>query len=253
MTAPALSIQEPSTYDVPELNAYLFRRFLEMADDEVVELCVLPPSEKITPHVAYATTPTDAVRLMRSARNIPRGTGCYIVPAKIKPAIAARYQPNCWNQAYGGRAADSEIELVRSIYIDCDVPRPKGISTTESEKLQAYELSRQIEEFLASRLGDDRPLGRGDSGNGYSIFIAVEPFAPTAETSGRIERFLKGLARKFQVDGAAIDTSVFNPARLVPAFGTLKTKGANTPDRPHQPTFFICRPNVRRIPLEVLA
>jgi hypothetical protein len=242
------------TYDVPELNAHLFlRQFLDVQEGEPVELCVLPPSPKHIPHVAYATSYADAVRLMREGTSVPRGTGVYVVPNMIKRAIAARYTPNRWHRADAGRAADHEIELVRTVYIDCDAERPKGISATDGEKARAYELMRRVESFLVHRLGNDQPLGRGDSGNGYSIFIAVEPFAPTKATGERIERLLKALAANFVVPGAKIDTSVFNPARLVPAFGVLKTKGASGPDRPHRPTFFICRPNVRRIPLEVIA
>jgi hypothetical protein len=251
--APLPPADEPRSYSVPELNAYLFHRFLGVEPGEVMELVVLPPGLKQPLHVAYATTHTDAVRLMRESAGIPRGTGCYIVPAKIKPAIAARYEVNRWHRADAGRAADTEIELQRCIYIDCDAERPRGITSTDDEKAHAYDLSVQVEQFLTRRLGSDHALGRGDSGNGYAIFIAVEPFEPTREKSERIELLLKVLAAKFNTPGAKIDTSVFNPGRLVPAFGTLKTKGANTRERPHRPTFFICRPDVQRIPLSVLA
>jgi hypothetical protein len=245
--------EEHRTYSVPELNAFLFlRQFLGVKDGEPVELCVLPPSPKHVPHVAYATTHADAVRLMREAASIPKGTGCYLVPNRIKPAIAARYAMDRWHRADGGRAADHEIEEVRTVFIDCDAERPRGITATDAEKSRAYDLLRRVEAFFVQELGDDRALGRGDSGNGFSLFIALESFAPTVESSAKIERLLKLLARKFQVDGAKIDVSVFNPARLVPAFGTLKTKGASTKDRPHRPTFFVCRPNVKRIPLEAL-
>jgi hypothetical protein len=257
MTMPLESSATPAeadrVYDVPELNAYLFNRFLGVEPEEVRELCVLPPSPKLVPYVAYATSDADAVRLMRESAGIPRGTGCYVVPSKIKSAIAARYGENRWHRADAGRAADHEIEEVRAVYIDCDVDRPKGISSTDTEKDAAYSLLRLVEDFFISELGDDRALGRGDSGNGYSLFIAVEPFMPTKENGERLRRLLEGLALKFQVVGAKIDTSVWNPARLVPAFGTMKTKGANTAERPHRPTYFVCRPSVRRIPLEVLA
>src|SRR5262249_33703167 len=150
-------------YDVPELNAFLFQRFLGIEPGEVIELCVLPPSPKLVPHVAYATTHAHAVRLMRESSSIPRGTGCYVVPNKIKPAIAARYPANQWVRADAGRAADHEIDHVRIIYVDGDAERPKGISSTAAEKASAYDLLRQVEEFFAEELGGDRALGRGDS------------------------------------------------------------------------------------------
>jgi hypothetical protein len=240
-------------YDDVELSCLLWRRFFDIAADEPLELVALPPSPKQVPHVAYASSVDDCVRLMREAANIPRATGTYLVPNKIKPAIAARYPRDRWCRADAGRAADHEIDLVRSIYIDCDAERPKGISATDREKAHARALLRIVEDFLVQKLGDDRPLARGDSGNGFSLFIAVEPFVPSAATSSQVEKLLKALARKFEVTGAKIDTSVFNPARLVPAFGTLKTKGESTDDRPHRSTHFSCRPVVRRVPLEVLA
>jgi hypothetical protein len=254
-TAPTVALQDDEfrSYDVTELNAYLFDRFRGVEPGEIVELCVLPPSPKMVPHVAYASSLASAVRLMRESAKIPRGTGCYLVPAKINQAIPARYPLDRWHRADAGRASDHEIELVRALYVDCDSVRPKGISSTDAEKAAAYELLQRVERFFAQELGDDRALGRGDSGNGYSLFVATEPFVPTEEAASRIERLLKGLARQFQIDGAKIDTSVFNPARLVPAFGSVKSKGYDTPERPHRPTFFICRPNVRRVPLEVLA
>lgn len=250
--AAAVLPEEHRSYSVIELNAYVFDRFLGCASDEVREFCVLPTSQKQVPQVAYATSIESAMRLMREGENIP-GTGVYRVANKITPSIAARYASlGRWHRADAGRAADHETEEARVIYVDCDAVRVKGISATNVEKACSYELLQRVEEFFAHRLGDDRTLGRGDSGNGFSLFIATEPFKPTKETGERIERLLKGLAQKFKVDGAKIDTSVFNPARLVPAFGTLKCKGADTQDRPHRATYFCCRPVVRRIPLEVL-
>jgi hypothetical protein len=241
------------TYDEIELNAFLWRRFFGMADDEVIELCALPASEKQPPFVAYAPTLAHSIRLMRETAVASGATGCFVVPNQINPAIAHRYTANQWHRGASGRASDHEIERVRVVYIDCDAERPRGISATADEKRRAYELSKRVEDFLVSRLGDDRALARGDSGNGYALFVAVEPFAPTKETNERIAKLLKLLAERFTVAGAKIDTAVFNPARLVPAFGTKKTKGADSPERPHRSTHFICRPKIRRVPLEVIA
>jgi hypothetical protein len=241
------------TYDELELNAFLSRRFFGMADTETIELCAVPPSQKLTPQVAYATNAANCIRLMREAESLPNSTGCYVVPNEIKSGVAARYHLNRWHRADSGRTADHEIERVRVIYIDCDAERVKGVSSTDEEKRAAYDLSLRVEKFIVSRLGDDHALARGDSGNGYAIFVAVEPFEPTKETTERVARFLKALAARFTVPGAKIDPTVFNPARLVPAFGTRKTKGADTPARPHRSTHFICRPTIKRVRLEVFA
>jgi hypothetical protein len=238
--------------DHPEIAVSQWRRFFGFADTDPCELVVLLPGKR-APWVAYATNADQCVRLMREGEKIRGGTGVYMVPNEIHPAIVARYPANTWTPADSGRVNDGEIVAVRCIYIDCDAERPKNISSTDTEKAAAYTLARAGEAFLVERLGDDWPLAFADSGNGYSVFLALAPFKPTKETSTKIERFLKALAARFDdVPGAKVDASVFNPARLCPAFGTVKTKGTDTPERPHRLTTFCCRPDVRRIPIEDL-
>ena len=95
-------------------------------------------------------------------------------------------------------------------------------------------------------------MGRGDSGNGLSVFVALEPAVPTKDSTERIAKFLRALNARFGTDRVKIDSTVGNPARLVPAFGTMKRKGQNTAARPWRQTYFACRAQVRRVPLEAL-
>jgi hypothetical protein len=99
-------------------------------------------------------------------------------------------------------------------------------------------------------LKDETVLGRGDSGNGFFILIAIEPTPIAAESTERIRRFLKLLANLFDTKRVRIDTSVGNVARLMPAPGIWKRKGENTLDRPHRRTAFKCLDVVSRVPLE---
>jgi hypothetical protein len=254
MTAYATHPVPPDTeVTTSDISALYFCRFLGLRRGEPVELVALYPG-KSWPRVAYVTSKDSMLERMREGDETPGIHGVYIVANQVMPAIAARYQLNCWNRGDNGRANDSEIQSRRVLYIDVDSERPRGISATAEEKAPCYEVADRVEEFLRKALGDPMgfSLGRGDSGNGLSVFVALEPSAPTKDSTDRIAKFLRALNAKFGTSRVKIDSTVGNPARLVPAFGTVKRKGANTPERPHRPTYFTCRAEVRRVPLEAI-
>jgi hypothetical protein len=111
----------------------------------------------------------------------------------------------------------------------------------------------RVEEFLVRELGEPSALGRGDSGNGSFILIAVQqPCLTILDNTSRVQRFLKLLAREFDTQHVQIDTSVGNTARLMPCPGTWKRKGENTRERPHRQVYFSCHPTVRPAPFEAI-
>lgn len=166
----------------------------------------------------------------------------------LDPRLGARYEPGRWQRARNGRATDKDIQSLRVVFIDYDAERPKGISSTDDEQRAAWEVSRAVEDYISANLGTEA-LGHGASGNGYFTLIAIEPCAPTAETTTGISKFLTLLNKKFRAPGVKIDASVSNPARLMPCPGTWKRKGRDTDERPHRMTSFVCRPRVVRVPL----
>ncbi|HET7543826.1 MAG TPA: hypothetical protein VFK05_28335 [Polyangiaceae bacterium] len=193
----------------------------------------------------------DHARLLREGEKLSGFNGAYqLVNGPINPAIFARYQSNRIHPAWNGRVGDNDIALRRAVYIDIDPIRPKGIGATEDEKRAAHDVCRRVEDLLLTVLRDESVLGRGDSGNGYFILIAVEPARISTESTARIRELLKRLAAAYDTDQVKIDTSVGNVARLMPAVGTWKRKGENTPERPHRQTSFSCGGSVRRVSLE---
>jgi hypothetical protein len=72
------------------------------------------------------------------------------------------------------------------------------------------------------------------------------------DSTGRIHRFLKLLAKEFNTDRVQIDTTVGNTARLMPCPGTWKRKGENKRERPHRRVHFSCHPTVWPVPLEAI-
>ncbi len=232
------------------LDVLGWRNFAASEPDEVLELTVLVPGRG--PWVAHATSCESMIRLCREGGRITGGSGVYVVANKVAPEIVARDHPDEWHPARNGRASDSDIECRRVVYVDIDPSRPKGISATDEEKSAARRVAQDVERFLVGVLGDDRSIGRGDSGNGCSIFVAIEPRPVEGDDAAGIARLLAALNARFGTEAVHIDQKVANPARLVPAFGTQKRKGVSTRERPHRRTYFTCRPTVRRVPLELL-
>ncbi|MFA4900887.1 MAG: hypothetical protein WC563_15320 [Brevundimonas sp.] len=232
-----------------EVSVSLFRRFMLAAPEATVELTAFDARKKV--HVAYARSEADQVRLSREADARSDISGVYTVFNHIHDGLYARIGENRW-VPFASRSSDNDVTRIVAVYLDFDAQRPRDISATDDEKRAAYAASLACEAFLAKELGGDDCLARGDSGNGYALFIALQPTAPGPETRAKTDRFLKAMAKMFGTDRCKVDTAVSNPARLCPAFGTRKRKGIDCTDRPHRGTYFSCRGEVRRIPIEAL-
>lgn len=229
------------------LNVHQQRRFLGMPDDEPTELTSFCQGRI---NVAHALTAESHCRLLRAAERSREFTAAYqLVNGPLDRRLLARYRSDEIHRAHNGRASDKDIESRRALFIDIDPDRPKGISSTDAEQREAYEVSARIEQWLLGSVPQSA-IARGCSGNGYFLLVALEPAAPTPESAQRISAFLELLSRKFGTERVKIDRSVFNAARLMPAGGTWKRKGENTPDRPHRKVTFSCRAEVTRVPLE---
>ncbi len=252
--------REPSSVEPPhpyaaELGRYgelavdiiAWRRFLDVGPNEPIELCALSP--RGYPWVAYPTSLAAHLALaQRGTTILTNAIGVFTTVNSILPDITARYHSNRWCRADNGRVADSEILSRRAVYIDVDAERPRGISATCLEKQAALDVGAEVEERLVSALGRNC-IARGDSGNGRSLFIAIEPRPVCDEDTARLKRFMEVLSRRYSRPGVILDTTVFNAARLVPCFGTRKTKGANTLERPHRRTCLHVPARVERVPL----
>lgn len=232
-----------------EISVALFRKFMFVEPDATVELTAFDSRKKV--HVAYARTEADHVRLAREADARSDVKGVYTVFNTIHNGLYARNGAGWW-VPFASRASDNDVTQIVAVYLDFDAQRPRDISATDDEKRAAYDASLACETFLARELGGDDCLGRGDSGNGYALFIALVPTIPSPETRAKTDRFLKAIAKRFGTDRCKVDTAVSNPARLCPAFGTRKRKGIDCVERPHRSTYFSSRPTIRRVSVEAL-
>lgn len=250
--APLLRLVEPTEGNCNELEirTALIRRFLEIGASEPIELTAITNGPI---YVAHAMNEEQHLQLLREADKLRGFSGAYqLVNGPMNPDLTYRYEPATWNNAKPGRATDKDVPTLRALFIDVDSVRPKNISSTDAQLRQAWEVSHALESWLAQEIGDDVGIAHGCSGNGYFTLVALEPIAWTPDTSKRISEFLGLLNKKFGTGHVKIDTTTFNPARLMPAAGTMKRKGRNAPERPHRMVSFTCKPYVRRVPLEVL-
>lgn len=244
---------EPGTDDLDPVALYtiLWRRFFRVENGEPIELCRFEPcpsSGKRKIITAYPQCEADHIRLLREADSVPGSQGAYAVFNRICPSIASHGER--WAEI-GTRAKDASIRQIRAAYIDVDAVRKldakkkesakaSGSSATDTEK-KAARLALHDAVDCLHKLG--LPVGaiaHGDSGNGFFIFIALEPIEPTDETTAKIRRLLTILGHRLNSDSAKIDSSVANPSRLAPAPGTWKRKGEHTAERPHRRTSFCC-------------
>jgi hypothetical protein len=233
-----------------EVATPIVRGFLGIEDLEPIELTFFCEGRIL---LAHATDLENHIRLLREAERRSDFNGAYqLVNGPMDPALLARYAPNETHRAWNGRTTDRDIGTRRAIFLDVDPVRPKGISSTDGQLHEACDVADRAEAFLSEALGGDGAIGRGCSGNGYFLLVALEPRPVVAEDVARISAFLRVLNDMFGTSGVKIDQAVANAARLMPAPGTWKRKGVDTPERPHRQTSFCCRANVKRVPLEAL-
>lgn len=247
----------PHLQVVPQDRGYLevvtpiARRFLGIEDAEPIELTFFCQGRIM---IAHATDLENHVRLLREGQARSDFNGAYmLVNGPMDPALLARYEPNRIHKAWNGRATDRDIGTRRALFLDVDPVRPKGISSTDAQLREACDVADKVEQFLADALGGDGAIGRGCSGNGYFLLVALEPHPNDPSDVKRISTFLRAVNETFGTSNVKIDQAVANAARLMPAPGTWKRKGVNTPERPHRETSFCCRARVTRVPLEKLA
>ncbi len=119
-------------------------------------------------------------------------------------------------------------------------------AATDGEVERARAFGNKVREFLRG-LGWPEPL-QCFSGNGdYSIFNIDLPNDEPSKVL--IERCLKALNAKCQVEHCHVDETMFNASRVIRLIGTINAKGDSTDKRPHRQSWFI-RPDS---PLQVVS
>jgi len=208
-----------------------FISFLGVGENDFVELTGLCGKSV---HVGGARGPKAIIEMAsRAERILDRSAkrlleGIFLVPNQAAPALASRYQAGEWHVGID-RVKDAEIERRRTLYIDLDPKRIHGTSSTSAEQKGAALAGRAVVSTLRRYLDGRDPIGIGSSGNGVQIYVAINT-PNTPEVDLAVKQLLTLMSVLHSGDHqyghwVDVDMSVANPARLAPAFGTVKRKG----------------------------
>lgn len=182
----------------------------------------------------YFRDPITAANAIIHSDNSGR-VGIYATMNSVDPDCYARGADCITNQS-GGSTNDKEIPSLQWLTIDIDPKRKSGISSTDSEKARAYAVAQRLMEELHFLYGWTPIPILCDSGNGYHLKYRIANLENTPENVALIKAILYKLAENYDTDGVSIDTTCFNPSRIIRLTGTVARKGSHMPSegRPHR-------------------
>lgn len=180
--------------------------------------------------------------------------GVYYTLNVCHEALRARRNKNVLHRDVKYTTSDAEIVRYRWMLVDFDPKRPKGVSLTEAERLEAKRVMRKVLKALR-KLGWPWPV-IALSGNGWHLLFHVDqPNNP--EMIVLFKKCLKVIAEKFTTEVVDIDPKVYNPSRITKAYGSIARKGEDTGERPHRFSKILYAPKtigvVTRAQLEAVA
>ncbi|MCX5812737.1 MAG: hypothetical protein NT178_09370 [Proteobacteria bacterium] len=167
-------------------------------------------------------------------------TGIYFTLQVIDPRLLAR----AFNRMKPGILGTSDPNVIayRWLPIDLGPVRPAGISSSDSELEQAYEMRERVIVWIAENLNFTNPV-KAMSGNGYHLLYKLPDLEANEQNKQFIKSILENIDEQFSTSKVSIDTAVFNPARIWKLYGTRTGKGDEVPAnqyreaRPHRTSY----------------
>lgn len=210
----------------PALHRYL-EILAHHAAGGVTEVSIAPGSQ--TALVGYFDTVEKAARALAAHNG---KDNVYVTLNPVKQDLLGRVNnklAKCKN-----RTADADILCDCWFFFDIDPKRPSGISSTNTELQEAISVGKQIVRYLLDIGVTQESILTGMSGNGVYVLVRLPDYEITRERTELKKRLLNFFADQFSTATIEIDRTVYNPARLVAALGTLKMKGESITERPHR-------------------
>ena len=163
-----------------------------------------------------------------------------------KPLQTAGRELRCANKG--------DVMEVNWLLVDVDPVRAcdnQHVPSTDDEQGCSYEVAKAIQKFICDEMGGPLPLF-ATSGNGYHLLWHVD--LPVNEKIEEIaKKFLLALAKKFNAEGATVDTSTSSLFHLTKVYGTVARKSEATEERPHRYSEILEYPEeVEALPIEIL-
>ena len=211
------------------INEVELRKAIEQLhpDNELFEVRIINGRNK-KPISGYFR---DADTLLEKLKTVDlRGANVYITLQQINDALFSRVQSESFI-AGANSTSDSEVDGYKWLFIDLDPERATGISSTDEELKNAFELARRVSSYLSDK-GFEEPV-KAMSGNGAHLLYRVQ-LGNNEGNKTLIEKCLKALSMMFDNERVKVDTSNFNQSRVCKLYGTLAQKGKSTDDRPYR-------------------
>ena len=210
--------------------------------DEIIEIRSIDPKPVISGYFR-----TDSPAIAKELSRYPNRT-FYQTMNRVKSACYAREQHERLVERPHETTTDSDIAGYQWLLIDADPVRPSGVSASREEKEAARRVAGMTMKKLMA-MGFSEPVV-ADSGNGYHLLFHIHASPKEKEV---LADFLAVLDMWFSTEQVKIDTAVFNPARITKVYGTIATKGASTPERPHRRSGIIRKPEkIETTPMDLI-
>lgn len=166
---------------------------------------------------------------------------CYFSLQEISPDTLAR----CNNHIEITKTTTSDSDVLNYIFlhVDVDPVRISGIQSTDEESRIAYSRLKRIVMFLQETLGFPEPIVVF-SGNGVTADYRIQRIQANEENKNLIHCCLKALDALYSDKKAVIDTTVYNPSRIIKLPGTISAKGSNTVERPYRFSEILSMPDI---------
>lgn len=176
--------------------------------------------------------------IITEVRKIGQAAGIYMTINPCTRDLLARAN-NQFKSKSISTTSDDQIVTRQILPIDIDSVRLAGIPANDTEHQSAIALAQTIRDTL----GWPMPIEL-DSGNGAYLEYAID--MPTQD-DGLIQRVLQGIAQRFDTAQAHVDTTTYNPARIMRVPETMNCKGDGTGDRPHRMAKLISVPDTLQV------
>ena len=199
--------------------------------DEIIEIRSIDPKPIISGYFR-----ADSPAIAKEISRYPNRT-FYQTMNRVKSACYAREQHERLVERPHETTTDGDIAGYQWLLIDADPVRPSGVSASREEKEAARRVAGMTMKKLMA-MGFSEPVV-ADSGNGYHLLFHIHASPKEKQV---LADFLAVLDMWFSTEQVKIDTAVFNPARITKLYGTIATKGASTPERPHRRSEIIRKP-----------
>jgi putative DNA primase/helicase len=216
----------------------------------ILEGNVDPRSGFVIRHDTYKSTVSawgDSVDQIAAEACRIKGISAYITVNPVKRDLLARADRlvKCRSTT-----TDADIACLSWLFLDFDVKRPNGISSTDAEHATARE---RLFRFLTDYPDIAASSMWGSSGNGYWLTVRLADYPNDEEHRNLIARVTDWVSENYSDAAVEVDPATKNPARVMPLVGTLKCKGVSTEDRPFRQVTLDTSPDKQFPPFDLVA